>query len=356
MPLSDLQTIAMATAAAALVLTLWHRPKGAKRGSPTPGLPVASQGAIAAHNTAVITGGGSGIGRAVALALAREHMNIVLADVNEEDMTAVSKELVAAGAWPSHILCVKCDVSKLEDVQALKEKVWFLFGGCHFLFNNAAIQHNGKAGAIEHLDRWKDTLAVNLMGVLHGAQVFTQAMIDEAVPCVIVNVGSKQGITAPPGDTAYNVSKAGVKVLTEGLQHTLRNIQGCKVNAFLLVPGWTISMMGTHANQRLQGSAWDESTAEDERMYRGNKDPEFAQKSLVKRGAWTAKQVADDLIKAVKKGAPFYIICEDNETTTAMDNGRIQWACDDLLFRRVPLSRWSKQYEAEYKTVSKDFN
>ena len=69
-------------------------------------------------------------------------------------------------------------------------------------------------------------------------------MIEQGSNAVIVNTGSKQGITMPPGDTAYNVSKSGVKTLTEGLQHTLRETPGCKVNAFLLVPGWTITMIG----------------------------------------------------------------------------------------------------------------
>ena len=92
--------------------------------------------------------------------------------------------------------------------------------------------------AIEHMDRWTDVLGVNLMGVVHGCQAFGEAMVAQQRNAVIVNTGSKQGITMPPGDTAYNVSKSGVKTLTEGLQHALRTRAGCKVNAFLLVPGW----------------------------------------------------------------------------------------------------------------------
>ena len=62
-------------------------------------------------------------------------------------------------------------------------------------------------------------------------------MLDQKTPGVIVNTGSKQGITCPPGDTAYNITKAGVKVLTEGLAHSLRNIEGCRVTAHLLPEG-----------------------------------------------------------------------------------------------------------------------
>ena len=68
-------------------------------------------------------------------------------------------------------------------------------------------------------------------------------MIAQGTPAAIVNTGSKQGITCPPGDTAYNVSKAGVKVVTEGLQHELRTTEGCQVSAHLLVPGWTFTLL-----------------------------------------------------------------------------------------------------------------
>merc|ERR550525_2162251 len=132
---------------------------------------------------------------------------------------------------------------------------------------------------------------VNFWGVVHGCQIFAPDMIASGEKCVIVNTGSKQGITAPPGDTAYNVSKTSVKVFTEALQHTLRSTPNCQVNAFLLVPGWTITMIATKANQRLQGSAWDPKTAQDERGYDGEVDRANAEKKLVARGAWTAKQV-----------------------------------------------------------------
>ena len=142
-------------------------------------------------------------------------------------------------------------------------------------------------------------------------------MVDQGTKAVIVNTGSKQGITMPPGDTAYNVSKSGVKTLTEGLQHTLREIPGCKVNAFLLVPGWTITMIGTKGNQRLQGAQWDPTKAQDERSYDGVQDENVARNKLEARGAWPADKVVDRMMGAVNTGRPFYIICPDNETTEA---------------------------------------
>ena len=86
-------------------------------------------------------------------------------------------------------------------------------------------------------------LGVNLMGVLHGVQSFVPAMVEGDAPGLVINTGSKQGITQPPGDTAYNVSKSGVKALTEGLAHTLREKTGGRVSAHLLLPGFTYTGM-----------------------------------------------------------------------------------------------------------------
>ena len=127
----------------------------------------------------------------------------------------------------------------MEDVQRLKQIAYQSFGEVAVLMNNAGIGNGG--GPFENYERWQRVLSVNLWGVINGAHAFAQAMAAQGTPAAIVNTGSKQGITCPPGDTAYNVSKAGVKVLTEGLAHSLRSIAGCKVTAHLLIPGhvWT---------------------------------------------------------------------------------------------------------------------
>eukprot|EP00441_Pelagodinium_beii_P033668 CAMPEP_0197632204 /NCGR_PEP_ID=MMETSP1338-20131121/9066_1 /TAXON_ID=43686 ORGANISM="Pelagodinium beii, Strain RCC1491" /NCGR_SAMPLE_ID=MMETSP1338 /ASSEMBLY_ACC=CAM_ASM_000754 /LENGTH=335 /DNA_ID=CAMNT_0043203755 /DNA_START=45 /DNA_END=1052 /DNA_ORIENTATION=+ len=323
------------------------------RGSPTPGAPVDSEGVLEAGKVAVITGASSGIGRCTALRCSKLGMKLVLADIQKEDLESVRQECIDAGAAES--VAQVCDVSSEADVKKLKEVAFGTFKQVHFLMNNAAIQNNGRASAIDFLDRWKAIMDVNFWGVLYGCQFFVPEMIASGEKCVVVNTGSKQGITAPPGDTAYNCSKSAVKTLTEGLQHTLRNTPGCKVNAFLLIPGWTITMIATKANQRLQGSAWDPTSAQDERGYDGVADRKVAEAKLIARGAWTADQVVDECFSAINKGAPFYIICPDHETTVEQDMGRMQWAADDILFRRVPLSRWSDQYKDEYAEVSKGF-
>jgi NAD(P)-dependent dehydrogenase (short-subunit alcohol dehydrogenase family) len=160
-------------------------------------------------------------------------------------------------------------------------------------------------------------LAVNLWGVINGVHAFTQAMIDQKTPGAIVNTGSKQGITCPPGDTAYNITKAGVKVLTEGLAHSLRNVEGCRVTAHLLVPGSTFTGMTARG--------------------RTEKPP----------GSWTPDQVIDVLVERMGNG-DFYIICPDNDVTTDIDNRRILWGAEDIIRNRPPLSRWHPDYADEF--------
>ncbi len=104
--------------------------------------------------------------------------------------------------------------------------------------------------------RWRRILDVNLWGVINGVQAFAPDMIKQGTAAAIVNTGSKQGITCPPGDTAYNVSKAGVKVVTEALAHELRNTEGCRVSAHLLIPGFTFTGMTKGSRTEKPAAAW----------------------------------------------------------------------------------------------------
>ncbi|HEY3798196.1 MAG TPA: SDR family NAD(P)-dependent oxidoreductase [Caulobacteraceae bacterium] len=265
--------------------------------------------AIQAGRTAVITGGASGIGLAAAKKLAGFGMNVVIADVGHDALDLAKAELVAAGA---KVLAINADVAKLSEVRELRERAVEAFGPVTFLMNNAGV--GGGGSAIENPDGWRRVLETNLFGVANGVQAFAEHMIEAACPAAIVNTGSKQGITTPPGDTAYNVSKAGIKVLTEGLGHTLRNIAGCQVTAHLLVPGFTFTGM---TRRRV-----------------AEKPP----------GAWTPEQVVDFMLERMADG-DFYILCPDNDVTREMDNARMTWAMQDLTENRPPLSRWHPDYE-----------
>jgi NAD(P)-dependent dehydrogenase (short-subunit alcohol dehydrogenase family) len=265
--------------------------------------------AIEAGRTAVITGGASGIGLAAAKKLTGLGMNVVIADFNDEALGAAHRELTEAGA---HVEAVRTDVSSAEDVAALRDRALSRFGDVALLMNNAGVGRGGSA--IENPEGWRRVIETNLFGVLSGVQAFAQGMIDAGKPAAIVNTGSKQGITTPPGDTAYNVSKAGIKVLTEGLAHTLRNIAGCPVSAHLLVPGATFTGMTAR---------------------RGGEKP---------AGSWWPEQVADFMLERMAAG-DFYIICPDNDVSRQMDNARMTWAMQDLTQNRPPLSRWHPDYE-----------
>jgi NAD(P)-dependent dehydrogenase (short-subunit alcohol dehydrogenase family) len=181
--------------------------------------------------------------------------------------------------------------------------------------NNAGV--SGGAQAHEHPERWDRVLAINLGGVINGVQAFAQAMIDQGGPSAIVNTGSKQGITMPPGDTAYNVTKAAIKALTEGLEHTLRETPGCAVTAHLLIPGFTFTGLT--------------------RARIATKPP----------GAWTAEQVADFMVERMGAG-DFYILCPDNDTPRALDEARMAWTAGDIIENRPPLSRWHRDYKAAF--------
>jgi NAD(P)-dependent dehydrogenase (short-subunit alcohol dehydrogenase family) len=259
---------------------------------------------------AVITGGASGIGLAAAKRFASLGMKICLADLRQDALDKAAAELTGAT-----VITVPIDVSKMDDVQRLKERAYTEFGEVAILMNNAGTSPGG--GPFDHYERWQRVLGVNLWGIINGVHAFTQAMIDQKTPCAIVNTGSKQGITCPPGDTAYNITKAGVKVLTEGLAHSLRNVEGCQVTAHLLVPGSTFTGMTARG--------------------RTEKPP----------GSWTPGQVVDTLVERMGAG-DFYIICPDNDVTTDTDNRRILWAAEDIIRNRPALSRWHPDYADEF--------
>lgn len=266
--------------------------------------------ALSAGRVAVITGGASGIGLAAARRLAGIGMKIVLADLPGPSLDAAAKELGA--------LAVPTDVSDADQVGALKDRAYAEFGEVSMLMNNAAIGLNpGKPW--EKGPGWRSLLDINLFGVIHGTQAFVPAMLAAGGPGLIVNTGSKQGITTPPGNTAYNVSKAGVKSFTEALAHELRS-EGSSLTAHLLIPGFTYTGM----------------TA------RGEKPP----------AAWTPDQVVEFMLAAIERG-DFYILCPDNDVPRSVDERRMRWAMDDIILNRPALSRWHPDFKAEFESFMK---
>jgi NAD(P)-dependent dehydrogenase (short-subunit alcohol dehydrogenase family) len=196
-------------------------------------------------------------------------------------------------------------------VAALESAVRKRFGGTDILMNNAGIQPGSTMfGPAEN---WQRILGVNLWGVIQGSQIFAPGMIERGRTGLIINTGSKQGITTPPGDPAYNVSKAGVKAFTEALQHELRNAPGSRLSAHLLIPGFVFT--GLTAKGRTEKPA----------------------------AAWTAEQTVDFMIERIDAG-DFYILCPDNDVPRRLDQRRMLWAAGDIVENRPPLSRWHPDF------------
>ena len=263
-------------------------------------------------NTAVITGGAAGIGLAAAVAFARAGLNVCIVDLGAERLTAAAKHVAeAAPRGTAQVMTAEADVSRFEDVTALAAAVTSRWGRTDILMNNAGIQPG--SGMFGPRANWERVMAVNLWGVINGMQAFVPQMIQQQRPGLVINTGSKQGITTPPGDPAYNVSKAGVKVATEALAHELRNTEGCLISAHLLIPGFVFTELT--AKGRTEKPA----------------------------GAWTPEQTVDFMLERIAAG-DFYILCPDNEVTRALDEKRILWAAGDIVENRPPLSRWHKDH------------
>ncbi len=277
--------------------------------------------AFTENAVAVVTGGASGIGLAAAKAFAGMGMKVCIADLGA-DRLRIAADAIAAFS-PSRadaVFSVETDVSKSDDLRHLEEAVTARFGGVDVLMNNAGIGLGSTL--LGPVEAWERTLEVNLWGVIHGTRTFLPGMLSRGKPGLIINTGSKQGITTPPGDTAYNISKAGVKVFTEALAHDLRNTQGAQLNAHLLIPGFVFT--GMTAGSRTEKPA----------------------------AAWTPEQTVVFMIDSINRG-DFYILCPDNDVPRALDERRILWAAGDIAENRPPLSRWHPEYGEAFKAFAK---
>lgn len=275
---------------------------------------------LSAGHVAVITGAARGIGRAAALAFARRGMRLALADVLGDELEVVADEARALGA--ADAVAVVTDVADRAAVEALKATTFDRYGLVHVLMNNAAIGVGG--GTFGQYDNWVRLLGVNLWGVINGVQTFVPAMLKSGVDGYVINTGSKQGITSPPGNAAYNTSKAAVKTLTEQLAYELREAPHCRLSAHLLIPGWTFT--------GINGSDLD------------TKKP---------AGAWYPEEVIAFMIDGLDKG-DFYILCPDNETPRRLDEKRMAWAMGDIIHDRPALSRWHPDFKDAFARFVKE--
>ena len=262
---------------------------------------------------AVITGGASGIGLATAQRLAAMGLRLVIVDVRETLLEPAAEQLRQLGT--PEVMASSTDVSDREALVELETLVAKRFGGTDILMNNAGIQPG--SSLLDDPENWLRILGVNLGGIVYGTQVFVPRMIERGRPGLVINTGSKQGITTPPGDPAYNVSKSGVKTFTEALAHELRNTEGHQLTAHLLIPGFVFTDL-------TRGSRTEKPT-----------------------GAWTPEQTAEFLFQSLERG-DFYILCPDNDVSRELDEKRMAWAIGDIIENRPPLSRWHPDYTESF--------
>lgn len=224
--------------------------------------------------SALITGGASGIGYAVAQLCLSHGMKVTIADFNQETIDMAAKNL-------GNVSCVKMDVGEREEWKRVKDKV----GDVDFLMLNAGVGGKGTWGDEEYFDR---ILHTNLNGVINGLNAYVpEFQKGDGKGKAIVITGSKQGITNPPGNPAYNASKAAVKALAEHLSWDLKD---SGVGVHLLVPGWTFTGLSGNA----PGSTKEKPA-----------------------GAWSAAQVAEYMHNKMSEGK-FYIICKTSEKLVYM--------------------------------------
>jgi NAD(P)-dependent dehydrogenase (short-subunit alcohol dehydrogenase family) len=245
------------------------------------------------NKVAVVTGGASGIGRAMADRFAREGMRIVLADVEQAVLDKTERVMSDAGA---DVIAVQCDVSKRDDVQALAQTTIDRFGGVHIVCNNAGVVAYKPSWELS-LDDWRWVVGVNLMGVVYGVQAFVPLMLERGEEGHIVNTSSIAGLLANSGSAPYDTSKFGVVALSETLHHELR-LAGGKIGVSVLCPGLVKTQILEADRNRPDGPLSDDALPTG--MTRE------VMRTVMAMGI-PPEKVADDVLEAIREGKMYIL-------------------------------------------------
>jgi len=268
---------------------------------------------------AVITGGGSGLGKAMAARFAHAGMRLMLADVDTAALERTAAELRAGGA---QVATLRTDVSRGEDVEALAQETLDRFGAVHVVCNNAGVSPLGAIWENSVAD-WTWTLGVNVWGVIHGVRVFTPLMLAQGTEGHIVNTASVAGLISPPGMGVYNVTKHAVVALTETLHHDLARARA-QIRCSVVCPAYFPSGISDSDRNRpdpLRNAAGAKSALQ-ERL-EGNL------KKAVASGRLSADDVAARVFEAIRDER-FYVLTHPNI------RGAIETRMRDILDGRPP--------------------
>lgn len=261
---------------------------------------------------AVVTGAGKGIGAAIARELVHRGMKVALLDTDAAALKTIAAEIPDA-------ITVVGNAADPALLRQFHDRTIGEFGAVHLLVNNVGL---GKtAGPWDPPEAWAEIFAVNFTIALAAQSLFLPGMIACGAPGAVVNLGSKEGITTPPGNAAYSAAKAAIKVLTEQTQHELRKLTGGRVSAHLLVPGYTWTPMNFPGM-----------------------DPRTDTKP---EAPWTAEQMVDYFVARLLN-EDFYILTPDNEVTPDIDARRMGWSAGDIVENRPALSRWHADWKTDF--------
>jgi NAD(P)-dependent dehydrogenase (short-subunit alcohol dehydrogenase family) len=192
-----------------------------------------------AGRVAVVTGAASGIGRALATALASERMKVVMADVEPEALAAAARDLAGRGA---EVLAVQTDVTRQEQVDALARRALDAFGAVHVVCNNAGVFAGGLSWEAP-LSDYEWVLGVNTWGVIHGVRTFVPILLRQGEPGHVVNTASMAALTSGPLSAAYFMSKHAVLALSESLYLELRS-KGAPIGVSVVCPELIATRIG----------------------------------------------------------------------------------------------------------------
>lgn len=275
---------------------------------------------------AVVTGGASGLGRAMAWRFAHEGMKIVLADIEKDSLDKTEAEFREAGFTA---IGVRCDVSKGAEVEALADKALRDFGAVHVLCNNAGVAPGGVLWEQTEKD-WEWAMGVNVWGVIHGVRVFTPIMLKQGDEGHIINTASVAGLLSLPGMGVYCLTKHAVVTLSECLHHDLAE-HSDKLHCSVLCPAFVPTRISDSERNRpaLLRDPEKPKSAED-----------FAREEqlrhAVQSGKISAEQVADLVFEAVRDNR-FYILPHQKIKPA------IETRLQDILLERSPTNTLPKR-------------